>query len=103
MSKTNRDADKFAPGLILADPNALRMLGTVLAMGAKRHGRSNIGEGWYNVPSEDHIDHALDHILLWRLGNIREDHLAHAQCRVHMALAVDMRKKLGEISKQDWD
>jgi dATP/dGTP diphosphohydrolase len=88
--------------LILADPSALRALGGVLASGAKKYGRSNVGEGWYTISAEDHIDHALDHILLWRLGNIREDHLAHAQCRVHMALAVDSRKKLKELSERDW-
>lgn len=88
--------------LILADPIALRALGGVLANGAKKHGHSNIGEGWYEVPAEDHIDHALDHILLWRFGDTREDHLAHAQCRVHMALAVEIRRKSKELSERDW-
>ena len=81
---------------------ALRVLGGVLAEGAKKHGHSNIGEGWYDVPAEDHIDHALDHILLWRFGDISEDHLAHAQCRVHMALAVEIRRKSKELSERDW-
>ena len=88
--------------LILADPIALRALGGVLAKGAKKHGRSFIGEGWYKIPAEDHIDHALDHILLWRHGDLSEDHLAHAQCRVHMALAVEFRRRSKGLSERDW-
>jgi len=87
--------------LILADPIALRALGNVLAKGEEKHGRSNIGEGWYEIPAEDHIDHALDHILLWRHGDLSEDHLAHAQCRVHMALAVEIRRISKRISEKD--
>jgi len=85
--------------LTLADPNALLQLGRVLGQGAVKYGVSARGYGWYKISTEDHLDHAISHILAWLAGDEQDDHLEHAQCRVHMALAVELldrrRKVLG--------
>jgi hypothetical protein len=91
--------------LTLADPNALLQLGKVLMDGAEKYGVSIIGEGWYKISVEDHLDHALNHIFAWKVGDTQEDHLAHAQCRIHMALAVELRRGKADnsLTRISWE
>jgi len=86
--------------LTLADPNALLRLGEILADGARKYGVSRIGEGWYKISTEDHLDHAISHILAWLAGDEQDDHLEHAQCRIHMALAVELLNRRRKVSVQ---
>jgi tagatose-1,6-bisphosphate aldolase non-catalytic subunit AgaZ/GatZ len=68
----------------LVDPQALFNLARVLAYGAKKYGENN----WRSLTVQEHLNHALQHIYAYLAGDFQDDHLGHAQCRVHMALAV---------------
>jgi hypothetical protein len=83
--------------LDLISPTAMLNLGAILALGAERYGEWN----WINIPSRDHINHALVHIeqhLAEKLTGIGdgEDHIGHAFCRlmfaVHQAHTEELRK-----------
>jgi hypothetical protein len=73
----------------LCDPRALLNLGAVFKEGAKIYPRDN----WRKIPVEEHLNKAIIHILSYFAGDTQDDHLGHAQCRVHMALAVDLQNK----------
>ena len=64
---------------------ALTTLAQVFGLGATRYARNN----WRRIPFEDHINHALNHLslLLSDASDKDEDHLAHALCRLAMAVA----------------
>lgn len=79
----------------LVDPRALHCLAAILHRGAIKYDVDN----WRGIPAKDHINHALHHINSW-LEEKREpskpailhdeDELAHAFCRVMMALAQEI-------------
>ncbi len=48
---------------------------------------------WLRIDVPDHINHALTHLYAYLSGDTSENHLAHAACRVHMALELDERDK----------
>ena len=74
----------------LIDPLAIIDLGKVLMEGAAKYGESKRGEGWYKIPTRNHLNKALIHIYAYLAGDTSDDHLGHAQCRVHMALATHL-------------
>ena len=74
----------------LIDPLAIIDLGKVLMEGAAKYGESKRGEGWYKIPTANHLNKALIHIYAYLAGDTSDDHLGHAQCRVHMALATHL-------------
>lgn len=51
----------------------------------ERKGRS----GWEKVPVEEHINHAIAHLLGYLAGRKGHSHLANAGCRILMALSLD--------------
>ena len=55
----------------------------VLKYGADRYEPNN----WRLIPQEDHINHALIHIIAHLMGDTQDDHIDHALCRLMMALA----------------
>ena len=55
----------------------------VLKYGADRYEPNN----WRLIPQEDHINHALIHIIAHLTGDTQDDHIDHALCRLMMALA----------------
>lgn len=70
--------------LDLVDPFAILSLGRVLQRGVK-YGKDN----WRLIPAEDHVNHALGHIMGWLGGDKTDDHLANAFCRLMMAIAME--------------
>jgi hypothetical protein len=69
------------------DPATLLGLARVHAEGDAKYGRDN----WRGVSPNDHLNHAMVHMLAWLAGDRTEpglDHLLHAMCRVGMAHAV---------------
>ena len=60
----------------------------VLQYGADRYEPNN----WRLIPQQDHINHALIHIIAHLKGDTQDDHINHALCRLMMA-------KLTECSK----
>lgn len=71
-------------------PLALFAEAKVLAAGAKKYGSRN----WTNIPIEDHLNHALQHIFAYLAGDRSDHHLANLSCRSHFAL------ELAEMTKQ---
>lgn len=55
----------------------------VLQYGADRYEPNN----WRLIPQEEHINHALVHIIAHLAGDRQDEHLDHALCRLMMAYA----------------
>ena len=66
------------------------------------------GNGWKEIPVEEHINHAISHMIAYLEGRHAQHHLANAGCRILMALDLDKKEVLPcpAISKpkrhQDW-
>lgn len=59
----------------LISPIALEALAETYAEGAAKYGDCNWLKG---IPTNDLLNHALRHLLLWQRGDTSEPHLAHA-------------------------
>jgi hypothetical protein len=68
----------------LLEPYMMRRVSKVLAEGASRYGDRN----WQRIPLKDHINHAMYHLNEANadVPETREDHLAHAICRIMFAM-----------------
>lgn len=55
----------------------------VLQFGADRYEPNN----WRLIPEEEHINHALVHIIAHLMGDTQDEHIDHALCRLMMAKA----------------
>ena len=55
----------------------------VLQYGASRYAPNN----WRLIPQEEHINHALIHIVAHLAGDRQDEHIDHALCRLMMAYA----------------
>lgn len=66
----------------------LMMIGKTLQYGATRYAPNN----WRLIPQEDHINHALLHLLALYSGDKQDDHLSHALTRLMMASATEVSK-----------
>lgn len=77
----------------LMDPRASHAHAAILHRGELKYGRDN----WRKIDAEQHVNRAIAHLNTWlehereRATNfLPEDDLAHALCRVHMALAQEI-------------
>lgn len=66
----------------LVPPEGLAQVARVLHHGYIKYGKDN----WRLIETDEHLNHALNHIYLHLAGNVSEDHLAHATTRLMMAL-----------------
>lgn len=81
----NREiTSRFSYAYTLLSSKALFRLAEVLGYGAVKYAPNN----WRAVPVEEHLNHALTHLVASIGGDQQDDHLGHALCRAHMALAV---------------
>lgn len=62
---------------------ALIRIGKVLQEGAEKYEANN----WRLIPQEEHINHALIHLVASAMGDTQDNHLDHALCRLMMAHA----------------
>ncbi len=65
------------------DIKQITRIAKVLQYGANRYEPNN----WRLIPQEEHINHALIHIIAHLAGDIQDDHIDHALCRLMMAYA----------------
>lgn len=65
------------------------LIAKVLQYGASRYKANN----WRLIPQEEHINHALIHIIAHLAGDRQDDHLDHALCRLMMAYATEPSEK----------
>lgn len=86
----------------LIDPHALEALAAIHHRGAIKYAPDN----WRKIDTEEHINHALHHIVqalkitgARRRGLLyahdKEDHLAHALCRITFAIAMETEQHDG--------
>ena len=61
----------------------------VLQYGADRYAPNN----WRLIPQEEHINHALIHLMAAVIGDKQDDHIDHAMCRLMMAYATKPSEK----------
>lgn len=71
----------------LFPPRAFLAVSEVLHHGAEKYGASN----WRKIPTSDHLNHALTHVMAWLADDQSDDHLAHAACRILFALDQELR------------
>jgi hypothetical protein len=72
----------------LLPPEAMFAIAEVLKQGADKYGEEN----WRGLTVRDNINHAIQHLYGWLMGDTAEDHLAHAACRVLFALSLHKGK-----------
>ena len=65
--------------------NRMIKIAKVLQVGAERYAPNN----WRLIPQEEHINHALIHIIAHLAGDTQDEHLDHALCRLMMAYATE--------------
>lgn len=65
--------------------NQIIKVAKVLQYGADRYEPNN----WRLIPEEEHINHALIHIIAHIAGDTQDDHIDHALCRLMMAYATE--------------
>lgn len=73
---------KIDSKLTLIPPKAVIEVGKVMLQGQASHGKDN----WRFIPLDEHLDHALLHIMQYLAGDAGGDHLSHAATRLLMAL-----------------
>lgn len=57
----------------------------VLQFGADKYKANN----WRLIPQEEHLNHALIHLMAALAGDTQDDHIDHALCRLMMAYATN--------------
>ncbi len=70
-----------------------------------RKGERKDRNGWEGIPVEEHINHAISHLVSYLSGRHADHHLANAGCRILMALDIDNREVLPSpepIKHRDW-
>ena len=84
-------------------PYAFHMLPTsavfgaaeVCAYGAKKYGETIDNRNYVKIPTEEHVNHAIQHLYAYLAGDTQDDHLGHAIVRCMFAYDVAKR---GEAS-----
>ena len=88
--------------LTLLPPIGVAIVGQILTTGARKYGRDN----WVNIPVEDHVNHAMVHIMAWLSNRCDCHHLHHAATRLLFAvevLALDNLQNLNSPDENDND
>lgn len=67
------------------DVQQMIRIAKVLQFGADKYKANN----WRLIPQEEHINHALIHLVAALAGDTQDDHIDHALCRLMMAYATE--------------
>lgn len=81
----------------LYPPRSFLRVSGVLEYGARKYAPNN----WLGIPVEDHLNHALVHIMAHLAGDTSDDHLGHATCRMTMALERHLLDQEEAAKKKD--
>lgn len=73
----------------LLPAKAVLAVSAVLCKGAIKYDPNN----WRKISRDEHINHAMTHILALLAGDTQDDHLDHAACRLLMALEMEITTK----------
>jgi hypothetical protein len=86
-TETNAQGGKHSFTLARYDavpPVVLRLLAQCNGFGLRKYGLHN----WKKIPLEEHIGHAMNHLVEWSAGDRSEPHLVNALTRVAFALTL---------------
>ena len=72
------------------DPVAMFAMTKALKEGRDKYGDD---ENWRAIPVEEHLDHAIMHIMAYRAGDTSDEHLSHLMCRSMFACAVWLQEQ----------
>ena len=76
----------------LVPPRGIAKVAAVMRKGERKD-----RDGWEKVPVEEHLNHALSHILCYLTNKHADHHLANAGCRILMALDLDRNEVLPNV------
>ena len=65
----------------IVDPTVMFVLARILAEGDAKYGTFN----WRKIGVNENLNHALCHIFAYLAGDVQDDHLGHAFCRLMFA------------------
>lgn len=70
-------------------PHAMFAAAEVAKNGAEKYGETLLNRNYKKIPPEEHINHAIQHMLAYIAGDESDDHLSHAILRTMFAYEVD--------------
>lgn len=73
----------------LIPPIELFEIAVVLGEGAIKYGEYN----WTLIPTHDHLSHAIAHIYAFLAGDVSDEHLSHAACRLLFASYTNKKRE----------
>ena len=86
VTNENGASQSYTPARFdLIPAEALLEVAIVLGQGAKKYGENN----WQGIPTNEHLNHAIQHLYAYLSGDRSDGHLSHAICRVLFAHYVD--------------
>ena len=80
-------------GFHLLPTSALFDAAAVALEGATKYGETRLNRNYTKIPSDDHLNHALQHIYAYLAGDEQDDHLGHAIVRLMFAYDCVQREK----------
>lgn len=83
MLLNSKEMLQFAMDSLDGDLQQVIRIAKVLQFGADKYKANN----WRLIPQEEHINHALIHLIAALAGDTQDDHIDHALCRLMMAYA----------------
>jgi hypothetical protein len=69
----------------LLPARAVLEVAAVLKVGSEKYDDGD-DPNWRRIARKDHVNHAVTHLLAFLAGDLSDDHLAHAACRVLFAI-----------------
>ena len=76
-------------GFYLLPPSALFDAAKVCKDGADKYGETLTNRNYTKISTEEHLNHALQHIFAFLAGDTQDDHLGHAIVRLMFAFDVN--------------
>ncbi len=76
----------------LFPPKACLLVSTILGVKAREYGEWN----WKKIPTQDHLDHLLNHAMQHIAGDRKEFHLGNIACRSMFLLEKFLEKEVKE-------
>jgi hypothetical protein len=73
----------------LLPPRSLIEIAKILEEGAIKYGESN----WHLIEWRSHLNHVLQHVFALLYGDVQDDHMGHAACRMLMAHEMYLKKE----------
>ncbi len=97
-SGATRSSDADAERYDLFPAEAYQRMARIMADGAKVHGDNNWKKG---IPIEVCLNHLERHLVLWKMGDRSEDHLAKIGVNAAFIMYYEEQTKREQVGTQD--